>query len=56
MAIFTFESEHSLDKIRGKIVIADTSYLVSLSDQNLVLRSFHAAIEAGANFYINMII
>jgi predicted nucleic acid-binding protein len=57
MSIFTFESENSLEKIRGKIVVADTSYLISYSDKTSSLRNFHqAALEAGAVFYINVII
>ncbi len=57
MPIYTFESEHSLDKIRGKIVVADTSYLISYSEKNFNLRNFHEyALETGTVFYINVVI
>lgn len=55
MPIYTFESDHSLAKIRGKIVVADTSYLISISQQNKVFLDFHsAALASGSLFYINV--
>lgn len=57
MPIYTFESEHSLDKIRGKLVVPDTSYLISLFEENRLFLDFHSnATVTGTLFYINVIV
>ncbi len=61
MALLTFESPNSARNIANKIVVTDTSYLVTLSDTNdpyySTFTSFHnQAVLDGTNFFINVIV
>ncbi len=56
MPIYTFESDHSPIRIKGKTVIADSSYLIALSEKNKSIRDFHEnALDNEVVFYINMV-
>jgi len=61
MALLTFESPNSIAKIKNKLIVADTSYLITLSDandgRNFLFDDFHfKTLNAGANFIINVIV
>lgn len=60
MTLYTLESPRSAERVAGKIVVADSSYLISFTrsdTHSASVDAFHkAALKRGAHFFINVIV
>lgn len=61
MRLYSLESPRSIERVSGKILVPDTSYLIHLANRNEefhnIVNEFHTnALNTSSEFYINVVI